>query len=422
MTRLVQGGDDTAVIEMEDFGGQTILRTVTTASGTQSVRYAGPFTFEANDEGAPGAVIATQYGLPGGVRVSIEGGVATATVPDLDGSAMATITLPALAGKSGANGVLAAADRFGPYGERLMSPVGGNAVRDYTWRAGVGLETLPGSASITIMGARPYHPGLGEFLTPDPLLDGGDALYAYTSGDPINFRDPSGGSEQPEWAQWLAAVGGGIAAVVAGFSTSWSFRAQLAFKEAKVAAWISGIAGSVAVGAGTYLAVTADADSDTAFFAAGIAIAAVGATAGVTGVVRGVKNVRKYTAAWQRESVASSSRSSSVGLLPEQDVVPDGPVLGRMSGNRASNVEFNMEANPPPSVDFALQPGWAQASRGSDARRSLGSFVDNLEGPTNEFAALAEQMRPPSIRPSTVVSQVDEEFQNWLKFQAHYAK
>jgi len=187
----------------------------------------------------------------------------------------------------------------------------------------------------------------------------------------------------------------------------------LAFKEAKVATWISGIAGTVAVGAGTYIALTADADSDTAFFAAGIAIAAVGATAGVTGVVRGVKNVRKLKFPSQRESLATS-RSSSAGLLAEQEIVPDGPVLGRMSGNRASNVEFNMEANPAPSVDFVLQPGWAQASRGSDARQSLTGWVDWLEGVRNSS-------KTRSVRPSTVVSgasEVDPDFTNWLKFMA----
>jgi len=292
MTRLAQGGDDTAVIEMEHFGGSTILRTVTTATGTQSVRYAGPFTLGADATGSSGAVLATQYGLPGGVQVSVEGGTATATIPDLDGSAMATIAIPALAGGSDANGALVAASRFGPYGEPLTAPSGGDAVRDYTWRSGAGLETLPGSASITIMGARPYHPGLGEFLTSDPLLDGGDALYAYTSGDPINFRDPSGGSEQPEWATWLAAIGGGIMAIVAGGAAIAAGRAAT-IGGAKAAAWISGIAGAAAVAGGGYLAATSDADSDTALFAAGIAIAAVGATAGIAGVVRGVKNVNK---------------------------------------------------------------------------------------------------------------------------------
>jgi RHS repeat-associated protein len=298
MTRLVQGGDDTAVIDMENFGGSMILRTVSNAAGTQSVRYAGPFTLATDATGAPGAVIATQYGLPGGVQVAVHDGAATATIPDLDGSAMATIAIPALAGGSAVNGPLVAADRFGPYGEPLTAPAGGDAVKDYTWRAGVGLETLPGSASITIMGARAYHPGLGEFLTPDPLIDGGDALYAYTSGDPINYRDPSGGSEESSWGPLIAAIGGGVMALVAGGAALAAGRAG-SLAGAKAATWISGIAGAAAVGSGIYVAIKASADSNTGLMIAGIAIAAVGATAGISGVVSGVKNIRKLRWKWE---------------------------------------------------------------------------------------------------------------------------
>jgi len=290
MTRLEQGGDDTAVITMQALDGETVLRTVSTATGTQSVRYAGVFTLAADAEGRPGAVIATQYGLPGGVQVSVEAGEATMTLPDITGAALATVSIPALAGKDAANGPLVASARFGPYGETLVAPSGGSAVPSYTWRSAAGLETLPGSASVTIMGARPYHPGLGEFLTPDPVLDGGDALYAYTSGDPINFRDPSGGSEQPEWARWLAAVGGGLLAIVAG-GAAYKAGVATTVVGAKTATWIAGLAGAAAAGAGGYLAATSSADSDTAFFAAGIAIAAVGGISATAGIIRGVRNV-----------------------------------------------------------------------------------------------------------------------------------
>ncbi|MGI9197621.1 MAG: RHS repeat-associated core domain-containing protein [Candidatus Nanopelagicales bacterium] len=302
MTRLVQGGDDTATITMQDLAGVTLLRSVTTATGTSAVRYAGAFTLATDATGAPGAVVATQYGLPGGVQVSVAGGQAVATFPDLSGSAMATIALPALTGASG-NPVrpggtaepslsgLSASPRFGPYGEPLAAPSGGDGIKDYTWRAGMGLETLPGAASITVMGARPYHPGLGLFLTPDPVIDGGDALYSYTSGDPINYRDPSGGSEQSSWGTLLAMIGGGIAAVVAGGAAIGAFKAT-SVGGANAAGWISGFVGALAIAGGTYLAVTAGADSDTGLMIAGIAIAAAGAAAGVTGVVKGIKQVR----------------------------------------------------------------------------------------------------------------------------------
>jgi RHS repeat-associated protein len=304
ITRLDQGGDDTAVITMQDLGGTTLLRTITTATGTSSVRYAGSFTFATDVTGAPGAVIATQYALPGGVQVTVTGGVATATFPDLAGSAMATLTLPALTGGSGSS-TLAAADRFGPYGEPLGAPSGGDGIKDYTWRAGMGIETLPGSASITVMGARPYHPGLGLFLTPDPLIDGGNALYAYTSGDPINYRDPSGGSEESNFGVFLAALGGGIAAIIAGGAAVGAIRTTNLYL-AKAATWISGVAGAAATGAGIFVAVKAGADSDTGLMIAGIAIAAAGAGFGLTGVIGGMKNIRKLKSPRRQSSFAES--------------------------------------------------------------------------------------------------------------------
>ena len=301
MTRLVQGGDDTAAITMQVLGGSTLLRTVTSSEGESSVRYAGAFTLASDATGAPGAVIATQYGLPAGAQVTVTGGVATATIPDLSGSAMATLTLPALAAASG-DGVLAPADRFGPYGEPLVAPSGGDGIKDYTWRAGMGIETLPGSASITVMGARLYHPGLGLFLTPDPLIDGGNALYAYTSGDPINYRDPSGGSEESNFGAVLAAIGGGIAALIAGGAAVGAIRTTNLYL-AKAATWISGVAGVAATGAGIFVAVKAGADSDTGLMIAGIAIAAVGATAGTMGVLGGIKNTGLLKAPRQRAIV-----------------------------------------------------------------------------------------------------------------------
>ena len=243
---------------------------------------------------------------------------------------MAMITIPALAGKSTVNGALTPADRFGPYGEPLTSTSVGSAVRDYSWLSGVGLETLPGSASITIMGARPYHPALGEFLTPDPLLDGGEALYAYTSGDPINFRDPSGGSEQPEWAQWLAGIGGGLLAIIAGGAAVKAGRAFTA-GGAKAASWVAGLAGAGAAAGGGYLAATSNADSDTALFAAGIAMAVVGGTSMVGGIYRGLKRASALRSTEVR--LVSVAPSEFEGLLAQVEA----PVAQPPGGERLSS-------------------------------------------------------------------------------------
>ena len=50
------------------------------------------------------------------------------------------------------------------------------------------------------MGARPYTPALGRFLTRDPVEDGNDNDYAYPT-DPNNDTDLDG-----EFV-WLAAAG-----------------------------------------------------------------------------------------------------------------------------------------------------------------------------------------------------------------------
>lgn len=59
-----------------------------------------------------------------------------------------------------------------------------------------------GTLSLIQMGARPYSPALGRFLSVDPI-DGGSANdYDYTNADPINATDLDG-----EWPQWLKNVG-----------------------------------------------------------------------------------------------------------------------------------------------------------------------------------------------------------------------
>jgi len=58
-----------------------------------------------------------------------------------------------------------------------------------------------------------------------------------------------------------------------------------------------------ATGAGIFVAVKAGADSDTGLMIAGIAIAAVGATAGTIGVLGGIKNTGLLKASRQRAMV-----------------------------------------------------------------------------------------------------------------------
>lgn len=58
-------------------------------------------------------------------------------------------------------------------------------------------------------GARDYSPELGRFTAKDPIdFAGGDTnLYAYTMSDPINFIDPEGLHERPQFG-WHLHMGG----------------------------------------------------------------------------------------------------------------------------------------------------------------------------------------------------------------------
>ncbi|MBC7804522.1 MAG: hypothetical protein H7145_00025 [Akkermansiaceae bacterium] len=80
--------------------------------------------------------------------------------------------------------------RWTPYGENL-SP-SGVAPMPFAWKGEFGAFTDP-STGLIRMGVRDYAPVLGRFVSRDPAgFAGGQNLYAYCSGDPVNFYDPDG--------------------------------------------------------------------------------------------------------------------------------------------------------------------------------------------------------------------------------------
>jgi RHS repeat-associated protein len=79
------------------------------------------------------------------------------------------------------------------------------------WGTGAGPQTIPGADQpgylgtsglltgfgttllpVTQMGARPYAPTLGRFLSVDPIQGGCANTYVYVFGDPVNSSDPNG--------------------------------------------------------------------------------------------------------------------------------------------------------------------------------------------------------------------------------------
>ncbi|MGI9196497.1 MAG: hypothetical protein ACR2KE_03445 [Candidatus Nanopelagicales bacterium] len=228
LAKLIDGlGPDAVTTTMGTYAGRILEKTVTGSSGSQAVHYgyssgvdSSPSVVYAADKGVTGKPLSYLMGLPGAVNVVIPAdGVAAMTFTGLDGSALGTIaapflTLPSATGSAPGSAVGPSA-RFGPYGEALEAPraAGSPAMPDYSWQAAGQLETLGGPSSITLAGARPYLPGTGTFLAPDPRMDAADNLYSYTPGDPINGTDGTG--ESNVWSWFLEIIGAAL--VVASF-------------------------------------------------------------------------------------------------------------------------------------------------------------------------------------------------------------
>lgn len=96
-----------------------------------------------------------------------------------------------------ANGEVISRTEYAPYGEQVNRPV----------EDGLGFtgHVADATSGLTYMQQRYYHPGIGRFLSVDPVTayDNGDmrhfSRYAYAFNNPYSFTDPDGRAPGDNW-------------------------------------------------------------------------------------------------------------------------------------------------------------------------------------------------------------------------------
>ncbi len=169
--------------------------------------------------------------------------------------------------------------------------------------------------------ARYYHPGLGRYLSPDPLfLEGGsDNFYTYCNADPVNHIDPAG-----EFIFMPILIGAVLGAAISGGFEAWRQHKTGGITDGFAVAKAALLGGAIgAIGGG----VSAAAEAALATVASGTALAnSTLAGMGAAGFLSG-------TAGSVAEQCAES-RFAGQGLDPlavTQQALTDG-VIGAVLG------------------------------------------------------------------------------------------
>jgi RHS repeat-associated protein len=136
---------------------------------------------------AQGAVVEATIALPGGALLTRRATGSVWSYPNVHGDLVATADY--VGTKQGPT------IGYDPYGAPSNEiPDNQTSTGDYGW---VGqhrrrTEHGPGAEPVISMGARPYSPLLGRFLSADPVLAGSANPYEYSAADPINNLDLDG--------------------------------------------------------------------------------------------------------------------------------------------------------------------------------------------------------------------------------------
>ncbi|MFJ2649659.1 polymorphic toxin-type HINT domain-containing protein [Streptomyces sp. NPDC087420] len=165
--------------------GELLIRRAATTDG-ESILYLGAteVKFTVSNSGTTKALSGTRYYAGGAIRT------VTAGSSDLSFQAGDHHGTMSLTVKN--NATQAATRRYlTPFG----APRGGEPT---TWPDDKGFLGKPAdrTTGLTHIGAREYDPGIGQFISVDPILDGNNPLslngYSYANNSPVTQSDPSG--------------------------------------------------------------------------------------------------------------------------------------------------------------------------------------------------------------------------------------
>ncbi|MFD4670569.1 PA14 domain-containing protein [Lentzea sp. NPDC058450] len=190
------GADPAAVAYQRDVNDRIVLRGAEQGDAQKVVLYA--YTGEGDSAefalGEDKKVLSRSISLPGGVLLTINGDTRSYDHPSVRGDTVLTT--------DAAGNQVGALRHYTPFGEPLATngavdndnvPDNQPGQMDYGW---LGQHQRPyehaGALSIVQMGARPYSPLLGRFLSVDPVEGGSANDYDYVNGDPVNANDLDG--------------------------------------------------------------------------------------------------------------------------------------------------------------------------------------------------------------------------------------